>query len=106
MTKVLTELDEIRAWTAGRGGNPILADMPGVGGKDQSLLGLTFDQHMLNADANEGPDRPGGHYELVDWETWYAAFSDQGLALVVDDDLEGDTYARYRFMSRSEARGT
>ena len=61
MTKVLTELDEIRAWTAGRGGNPILADMPGVGGKDQSLLGLTFDQHMLNADANEGPDRPGGH---------------------------------------------
>lgn len=59
MAKVLSELDEIRAWTEARGGNPIMADMPEPGGREQHLLGLTFDQHMLNADSNEGPDRPG-----------------------------------------------
>ncbi|SDG21079.1 hypothetical protein [Pelagibacterium luteolum] len=105
MAKTLTELEEIRAWTAGRGGEPIMADMPDVGGKEQHLLGLTFDQHMLNADGNEGPDRPGSHFELVDWDTWYAALEAQGLVLVVDDDLEGDTHAEYRFMSRDEAGG-
>jgi hypothetical protein len=39
----------------------------------------------------------------VSWEDWYEAFKAQDLALVVDDDLEGDTYADYRFMSRQEA---
>ncbi|RDE09659.1 hypothetical protein [Pelagibacterium lacus] len=103
MASTLTTLEDIRTWTQPRGGNPIMADMPEPNGTDQHLLGLTFDQHMLNADANEGPDRPGSHFELVDWESWYAAFQAQDLVLVVDDDLEGDTYADYRFMSRSEA---
>lgn len=104
MAKVLTKLDDIRTWTEGRGGNPIMADMPAPGGKDQYLLNLTFDQHMLNADNNEGPDRPTTGFELVSWEDWYEAFKAQDLALVVDDDLEGDTYADYRFMSRKEAQ--
>lgn len=103
MAQVLTDLADIRQWTEARGGNPIMADMPDVGGKDQHLLGLTFDQHMLNADTNEGPDRPGPHYDLVDWDAWYTALKVQDLVLVVDDDLEGDLYPNYRFMSRGEA---
>ncbi|MEQ8446783.1 MAG: hypothetical protein RIB57_12935 [Pelagibacterium sp.] len=106
MAKVLSELDEIRAWTEARGGNPIMADMPEPGGREQHLLGLTFDQHMLNADSNEGPDRPGSHFDFVDWDAWFAALKAQDLVLVVDDDLEGDTYADYRFMSRGEAEGS
>ncbi|WP_338608472.1 hypothetical protein V6617_00805 [Pelagibacterium nitratireducens] len=106
MVKVLSELQDIREWTQARGGNPIMADMPDTGGKDQHLLGLTFDQHMLNADANEGPDRAGAHFDLVDWDAWYTALREQDLVLVVDDDLEGDTYADYRFMSRGEAEGS
>ncbi len=103
MAKILSELDAIREWTAARGGNPIMAEMPAPGESDQTLLGLTFGQHMLNADANEGPDRAGAHYELAEWDAWYAAMKDQDLVLVVDDDAEGDRYADYRFMSRSEA---
>ena len=67
MAKVLSELDDIRQWTEARGGNPIMADMPETGGREQHLLGLTFDQHMLNADGNEGPDRAASHFDLVDW---------------------------------------
>lgn len=103
MAKILSELDDIRAWAEARGGNPIMADMPEPGGGDQHLLGLTFDQHMLNADRNEGPDRPTSRFDLVDWPLWYQALRDQDLVLVVDDDLEGDTYPDYRFMSRREA---
>lgn len=103
MAAILSELDDIRAWTEARGGNPIMADMPDSGGREQHLLGLTFDQHMLNADANEGPDRPGSHFELVDWTAWYEALKAQGLVLVVEDDLEGGRRADYRFMSREEA---
>lgn len=103
MAKVLSELAAIRQWTEARGGNPIMADMPETGGREQHLLGLTFDQHMLNADTNEGPDRATSHFDLVDWDSWYAALTAQDLVLVVDDDLEGDRYADYRFMSRGEA---
>src|SRR5690554_2753683 len=35
MAQVLTDLADIRQWTEARGGNPIMADMPDVGGKDQ-----------------------------------------------------------------------
>ena len=103
MAKILKELADIRTWAEGRGGNPIMAEMPDVGGKSQQLLQLTFDQHMLNADGNEGPDRATAGFELVAWEDWFAALEAQGLVLVVDDDVEGDRYADYRFMSREEA---
>lgn len=102
MAKVLSELAAIRQWTEARGGNPMMADIPEAGGKEQNLLGLTFDQHMLNADSNEGPDMATSHFDLVDWDSWYAALKAQDLVLVVDDDLDGDLYADYRFMSRGE----
>lgn len=103
MAKVLSDLADIRQWAEARGGYPIMADVPSPGGKDQSLLGLTFDQHMLNAQNNEGPDRPGTHYDLVDWEAWYAAMKTQDLVLVVDDDMSEGRQIDYRFMSRGEA---
>ncbi|WP_417579176.1 hypothetical protein [Pelagibacterium sp.] len=93
----------LQDWTAARGGNPIMAGMSGVGGKEHHLLGVTFDQHMLNADSNEGPDRPDAHFDLVEWDAWYADFKAQDLVVVVDDDLEDDSSANDRFMSRGEA---
>ena len=57
MSKILTKAADIRQWVEARGGNPILLDMPdGTGSR--TLLQLTFGQHFLNADENEGPDRP------------------------------------------------
>lgn len=102
MAKTLSELDDIRAWTEARGGNPIMADLPAPGGEDQQLINLTFGQHLLNADNNEGPDRPVSGFELVGWDEWYEAFRRQDLVLVVDEDIEG-AHADYRLMSREEA---
>lgn len=103
MAKILTGREEIRQWAEARGGSPIMADIPEPGGKTQSLLGLTFGQHMLNADANEGPDRADSHFDLVDWEAWYAALLAQDLVLVVEDDPGAGRSVDYRFMSRGEA---
>ena len=103
MHKTLTDPTDIRSWTEARGGNPLAMDVPEPTGGTQTLLQLSFGQHALNADHNEGPDRPVGGFELVSWDDWLEAFERQGLALVVEDDLEAGRIANYRLMSRSEA---
>jgi hypothetical protein len=102
MSKILVEHDEIRQWVAARGGNPLTMDVPD-GTRSRTLLELTFGQHALNADGNEGPDRATGGYELVDWNDWFAEFDKQGLAIKVRDEEPGSMDDQFEFISREEA---
>lgn len=101
MSKILTKAADIRQWVEARGGYPILLEMPD-GTRSRTLLQLTFGQHFLNADENEGPDRPSG-YELVSWDEWLAEMERQGLALKVSDDPSGGNEQEYQIVSRSAA---
>lgn len=98
MSRILTNHAEIRQWAEARGGTPLLMDMPD-GTRSRSLLQLAFGQEMLNASANEGPDRPGG-FELVSWDDWLKALEAEGLALRVSDDPSGGAEAEFDFVPR------
>ena len=87
MARILHKREEIRDWVLARGGAPMLEDLPD-GTHDQILLQLTFGQHALNADGNEGPDRVVG-FELASWDDWFAEFDKQQLALKVNDEQPG-----------------
>jgi hypothetical protein len=76
----------------------MLMDVP-EGTGSRTLLQLTFGQHALNADNNEGPDRLTG-FELASWDDWMAALDAQNLALRVPDDLAPDKENDFEFVSR------
>ena len=96
MAKVLISREDIRQWAAARGGNPMLMDTPdGTGSR--TLLQLTFGQHAINTEGNEGPDRVGG-FQLADWDDWFAALEDNNLAVRVSDDLAGGNEAEFEFV--------
>ncbi|KFC68641.1 hypothetical protein FF80_01594 [Devosia sp. LC5] len=99
MAKILTSRDDIRQWVEARGGNPMLMETPdGTGSR--TLLQLTFGQHAINTDGNEGPDRVGG-FQLVSWDDWFAALEAANLALRVSDDLAGGNEAEFEFIERA-----
>jgi hypothetical protein len=100
MARILTSREDIRQWVEARGGYPMLMDVP-EGTSNRTLLQLTFGQHALNSDANEGPDRIGG-FHLVSWEEWFAALDEGGLAIRVSDDPAGGNEAEFEFVSREE----
>lgn len=98
MAKTLTSHGEIRQWAEARGGNPMLMETPdGTGSR--TLLQLTFGQHAINTDGNEGPDRVGG-FQLVSWDDWFAALEAAKLALRVSDDPAGGNEAEFEFVDR------
>lgn len=98
MAKTLTSHDDIRQWAEARGGNPMLMETPdGTGSR--TLLQLTFGQHAINTDGNEGPDRVGG-FQLVSWEDWFAALEAAKLALRVSDDPAGGNEAEFEFVEK------
>lgn len=98
MSRILKSREEIRQWAIARGGNPMLAEIPdGTGSR--TLLQLTFGQYELNADENEGPDRPGG-FELSSWDDWFTALEANGLAVRVSDDPSGGNEAEFDFVPR------
>jgi hypothetical protein len=99
MARILTNHDEIRAWAGARGGSPMLLDVPDPGTDDQQLLQLTFGEHALDADTNEGPDLLGG-FTLVGWDEWLAALDAQGLGLKVNDEIPGVLDNDFEFVAR------
>lgn len=102
MAKILRTREEIRDWVLARGGSPMLEDLPD-GTRDQVLLQLTFGQHALNADTNEGPDPLVG-FELVSWDDWFDALEAQHLVLKVNDDIPGRLDHAYEFIA-ADGRG-
>lgn len=98
MAKILTDRAEIREWASARAGSPMMMETPdGTGSR--TLLQLTFGQHALNTDGNEGPDRLGG-FQLVSWDEWFAVLDANKLALRVSDDLAGGNEAEFEFVGR------
>jgi len=71
----------------------------------RTLLQLTFGQHAINTDGNEGPDRIGG-FQLVSWDDWFAALDAAKLALRVSDDLAGGNEAEFEFVPREGGDNT
>jgi len=98
MAKILTEREEIRQWTEARAGYPMLMDTPDGTGT-RTLLQLTFGQHALNSENNEGPDRLMG-FQLVSWDEWFAALDESGLAVRVSDDPSGGNEHEFEFVAR------
>jgi hypothetical protein len=98
MAKTMIEHDDIREWAEARAGEPMLEDIPDVD-REQVLLAITFGQHAINADHNEGPDPITG-WSLVTWDEWFAAFDQQNLALKVNDELPGQLDRAFEFVSR------
>ena len=98
MAKILTKRAEIRQWAEARAGNPMLMDVPDGSGS-RTILQLTFGQEALNADQNQGPDRPGG-FQLVGWDEWFEALESQKLALRVSDDPAGGAESEFEFAPR------
>lgn len=106
MPRILTDHAEIRQWAEARNGSPMLMDVPSGTGS-RTLLQLTFGQHALNAQNNEGPDRAAGGYQLVNWDDWLAELERQQLALKVRDDRPGSLDNDFEFVSReADARTT
>jgi hypothetical protein len=99
MPKTLTKPDEIRQWVEARAGAPMSSDMPDGTGDTRTLLNITFGQHALNADENEGPDRLGG-FELISWDDWLKEFDKQGLAIRVRDEVPGQLDNDFEFVAR------
>ncbi|HTN62999.1 MAG TPA: hypothetical protein VL147_15875 [Devosia sp.] len=98
MARTLTSHDDIREWASARGGNPMLMETPdGTGSR--TLLNLTFGQHALNSEGNEGPDRIGG-YQLVSWDEWFDALEANKLSMRVSDDPSGGNEAEFEFIER------
>jgi hypothetical protein len=99
MPRILTDHAEIRQWAEARNGSPMLMDVPS-GTSSRTLLQLTFGQHALNADHNEGPDRVAGGYQLVTWDDWLQALEEQQLALKVREEQPGVLDNDFEFVSR------
>lgn len=99
MAKTLSNHAEIRQWAEARGGSPMLMDTPDGTGT-RTLLQLTFGQHAINTDGNDGPDRIGG-FQLVSWDEWFAALEENKLALRVSDDPAGGSEAEFEFVQRA-----
>jgi hypothetical protein len=95
---LLRKHDDIQHWATARAGNPMLMDVPDVGG-DRTLLQITFGEHAIDADGNEGPDRPVGGFRLVDWTEWFDELDRQGLALKVNDPQPGRLDNDFEFIA-------
>jgi hypothetical protein len=100
MSRIISKPDDIRAWAEARGGSPMLEDVPDPTG-DRTLLQISFGQHMLNADNNEGPDRPTGGFRLVSWDEWIEELDRQDLAMKINDEVPGMLDNDFRFVKRS-----
>jgi hypothetical protein len=101
MARVLVDHVEIRQWAEARAGNPMMMDaVPDGTHMGNPLLQITFGQHALNADHNEGPDPATGGQNLVGWDEWLAELDRQGLAIKVRDDQPGRLDNDFEFVSR------
>jgi len=97
-TKVLTDHEEIRDWSAARAGQPALSD-PGFGGAEAELR-LVFGQHAYQ-DTDQGWDEIGG-VEIIEWDEWFRIFEERKLALVVSVDVPGQREEFHEFIRRPE----
>lgn len=100
-TKTLTRREEIRDWVAARMGFPAIRQpVPSIAA-DEALLTLVFDQRSYE-DQDQGADRPPsmGGVDQVEWDEWFDLFEKRGLALVVNEDVDGIRENFYEIVAR------
>jgi hypothetical protein len=87
-----TDHEEIRQWVEERGGWP--ARVKGTGGGD--------DPGMIRIDfpGFSGEDT----LERLEWDDWFQAFEENGLALVVEYEQRGGEPSRFNKIIRRESK--
>jgi hypothetical protein len=98
MSHILTKDEDIRQWAEAHIAVPIMMETPDGSGT-RSILQLSFGQHVLNAENNEGPDRIGG-FQIVSWDEWLTALKAQNLAIRVADQMAGGKETEFQFVPR------
>ena len=82
-SKVTTDHEEIRNWVEERGGYPAHVKRTGAKG-DVGILRIDF------------PGYSGaGTLERLDWDQWFEAFDEDGLAFLHQDTLENGAQSRF-----------
>lgn len=81
--KVTIDHDEIRAWVEERGGHPAHVKR-GSGKDDLGILRVDFPGYS-------GEDS----LERVEWDQWFEAFEENGLAFLHQDETEGGKESRF-----------
>jgi hypothetical protein len=84
--------DTIRQWVEERGGHPARVQSTGSA-DDPGLLRIDF------------PGYSGqGSLEEIDWDTWFDAFDENGLAFLFQDETSDGSVSRFsKLVSRSGA---
>jgi hypothetical protein len=93
--KLTIDHDEIRSWVEQRGGYPAHVKR-GSSKADLGVLRIDFPGYS-------GEDS----LERVDWERWFAAFEQNELAFLHQDETEGDQVSRFsKLISRNGEEAT
>lgn len=102
-TRMLTDHDEIREWTAARMGAPVMHPAVPSVGKEEPVLEIAFGQHAYQ-EQDEGYDRPptGGNLQIVEWSEWFEEFDRRGLGLVVAEEELGRVDSFHEIVTRGE----
>jgi len=91
---VLVDHDEIRRWAEDRNAEP--ACVRGTGsGKDPGMIRLDFPGYS-------GDDS----LERIDWDEWFRAFDENGLALIVQDETTGGQRSNFNKLVSRESAGS
>jgi hypothetical protein len=91
--KVTTDHEEIRAWVEERGGFPAHVKRTG---DDRDLGLLRIDFPGFSGEAS---------LERVDWDRWFKAFDDNGLAFLHQDETAEGEQSRFNKLVSKERAG-
>jgi hypothetical protein len=90
--KVTTDHDEIRQWVEARGGFPAHVKRTGSARGDLGVLRIDFPGYS-------GEDS----LERIDWDSWFRAFEDNGLAFIHQDETSDGQESRFnKLVSRAQ----
>jgi len=94
-SKVTTDHEQIRNWVEERGGQPAHVKRTGKARDDVGILRIDFPGYS-------GQDS----LEALEWDRWFDAFDENGLAFVYQDELESGEQSRFnKLVSRDKSGG-
>jgi len=83
----ITDHDEIRKWAEARNAVPTVVKGTEGGGPGVGVLRFDF-------------DAPEEGLEEVDWDTFFGTFEKRKLALLAQDEIDGETSRFFKFVER------
>lgn len=94
-SNVTTDHKHIRSWVEARGGHPAHVKRTGRTADDPGILRIDFPGYS-------GEDS----LEALDWDSWFKAFDQNGLAFVYQEELESGEPSRFnKLVSRDTKSG-